>query len=180
MASDYGLNFGFRRSDESVRVSEGRFRTPVAGSALLIGTAVQVDPASAGFLKACASAAPLVPGYAGILLQEEIQVGSIYGQSVQLLDSFSYGVAKKNTLSVITTGAGTKVWFKNSAAQTRADGRVISAVTIWDTTTNTPAVGDALGWTGTLWAKTATAAAQWLTITAIDVTNGYVEGVFLK
>lgn len=180
MASDYGLNFGFRRSDETVRVSEGRFKTPVAGAALLLGTAVQIDPAAPGFLKACAAAAPLVPGYAGILLQEELMFGSIYGQDVNLLDSFSYGVAKKNTLSVVTTGAGTKVWFQNTAAQTRADGRSISAVTIWDTTTNAPVVGDALGWTGTLWAKTATAAAQWLTITAINTTTGYVEGVFLK
>ena len=38
MASDYGLHFGFRRSDETLRVSEGRFRTPVTGTALLIGS----------------------------------------------------------------------------------------------------------------------------------------------
>jgi hypothetical protein len=180
MASDYGLNFGFRRSDESVRVSEGRFRTPITGSALLIGTAVQIDPASAGFMKVCASAAPIVPGYAGLLVQEEIMIGSIYGAEVSLLDSFSLGVAKKNTLSVITTGAGTKVWFKNTLLQNRADGRDISAVTIWDTTTNTPALGDALGWDGTKFAKTATAAAQWMTVTAISTTTGYVEGVLLK
>lgn len=180
MASDYGLNFGFRRSDESVRVSEGRFKTPSTGSALLIGTAVQIDPAGVGVLKVCAAAAPLVPGFAGILVQEEIMFGSIYGQDVALYDSFSLGTAKKNCLSVVSTGAGTKVWFQNTAAQTRADGRSISAVTIWDTTTNTPVLGDALGWDGTKWAKTATAAAQWMTITAISTTNGYVEGVLLK
>lgn len=180
MASDYGLNFGFRRSDESVRVSEGRFKTPATGSALLIGTAVQVDPASAGYLKACAAAAPLVPGFAGILLQEEVHFGSIYGQDVDLYDSYNLGTAKLNTLSVITTGAGTKVWMKNTTGATRADGRVVPTVTVWDTTTNAPAVGDALGWTGTLWAKTATAAAQWMTITSISTATGYVEGVLLK
>lgn len=180
MASEYGLNFGFRRSDESVRVSEGRFRTPVAGAALLIGTAVQIDPASAGFMKTCAAAAPLVPGFAGLLVQEEIMIGSIYGAETGLLDSFSYGVAKKNTLSVITTGAGTKVWFKNTLAQTRADGRDISAVTVWDITTLAPVVGDSLGWDGTKWAKTAAAAAAWMTVTAISTAGGYVEGVLLK
>jgi hypothetical protein len=180
MASEYGLNFGFRRSDESVRLSEGRFRTPIAGSALLIGTAVQIDPAAPGFLKVCAAAAPLVPGFAGILVQEELMFGSIYGQDVSLLDSFSYGVAKKNCLSVVSTGAGTKVWFKNTGAQTRADGRDISAVTIWDTTTGSPVLGDSLGWDGTKWAKTATAAAQWMTITSISTANGYGEGVLTK
>lgn len=178
MASEYGLNFGFRRSDESVRVSEGRFRTPITGSALLIGTAVQIDPANPGFLVACAANAPIVPGAAGLLVQEEIQFGSIYGQSIELLDSFSYGIAKKNTLSVLSTGAGTKVWFKNSAAQTRVDGRSISAVTICDLTG--AALGDTLGWDGAKWVKTTTASAAWMTVTAVSTASGYVEGVLLK
>jgi hypothetical protein len=180
MASDYGLNFGFRRSDESVRVSEGRFKTPVTGSALLIGTAVQIDPATPGYLKACAAATPLVPGFAGILVQEEVHWGSIYGQDPSLYDSYNLGVAKLNTLSVVSTGAGTKVWFRNTTGSTRADGRVVPTVAIWDATTNTPVVGDALGWTGTLWQKTATAAAQWMTITYLNATSGLVEGVLIK
>lgn len=180
MASDYGLNFGFRRSDESVRTSEGRFKTPTTGAALLIGTAVQIDPATPGYLKVCAAAAPIVPGVAGVLVQEESHWGSIYGQEVSLYDSFNLGVAKLNQLSVITTGAGTKVWFRNGVGSTRADGRVIPAVTIWDTATNTPAVGDSLGWDGTKWAKTATAAAQWMTITYLNTTSGLVEAVFTK
>lgn len=180
MASEYGLNFGFRRSDESVRVSEGRFRTPVTGNALLIGTAVKIDPANPGYLVTCAANDPLVPGVAGLLVQEENFYGSIYAQDQNLLDSFGFGVAKKGLLSVVTTGAGTKVWFKNTTGQTRADGRTVSAVTIWDATTGTPALGDSLGWNGTVWAKTATAAAQWMTITSINAANGYVEGVLTK
>jgi hypothetical protein len=178
MASDYGLNFGFRRSDESVRVSEGRFRTPITGSALLIGTAVQIDPANPGFLVACAANAPIVPGAAGILVQEEQMFGSVYSQPPALFDSFSLGVAKKNTLSVLSTGAGTKVWLKNSTAQTRADGRSISAVTICDLTG--AALGDTLGWDGAKWVKTTTASAAWMTVTSISTTTGYVEGVLLK
>lgn len=178
MASDYGLNFGFRRSDESVRVSEGRFKTPVAGSALLIGTAVQVDPASAGYMKACAASAPIVPGFAGLLVQEDAHWASIYGQAIDTYDSTNLGVAKKNQLSIITTGAGTKVWFQNTAGSTRADGRVISAVTI--ATLTGVALGDNLGWNGTLWIKTAVAAEAWMTVTAVNITSGYVEGVLLK
>lgn len=176
MASDYGLNFGFRRSDESVRVSEGRFKTPASGAALLLGTAVQIDPATPGYLKACASAAPLVTGFSGLLVQEEIHLPSIYDP--QYLDSFSLGVAKKDRLSVVTSGAGTKVWFRNGGASTRADGRSVSAVTIW--TTGTTAVGDYLGWTGTAWAVTTTAAAQWMIVTNVNLTAGYVEAVLTK
>jgi hypothetical protein len=178
MASDYGLNFGFRRSDESVRVSEGRFRTPVTGAALLIGTAVQIDPANPGYVVPCPANAPIVPGVAGLLVQEEIMFGSIYGQEIGLLDSFSYGIAKPGRLSVISTGAGTKVWFRNSTAQTRVDGRAISAVTINDLTGAN--LGDTLGWDGTKWVKTTTASAAWMTVTAINTTASYVEGVLLK
>lgn len=178
MASDYGLNFGFRRSDESVRTSEGRFKTPATGSALLIGTAVQIDPATAGYLKVCASAAPIVPGFAGILLQEEIHIGSIYGQDVSLYDSFNLGVAKLNQLSVITTGAGTKVWMRNTTGETRADGRVVPTVTLVDLTGVD--LGDSLGWNGTTWVKVTDLETAWMTVTAVNSTAGYVEGVLVK
>ncbi len=178
MASNYGLNFGFRRSDESVRVSEGRFRTPATGAALLIGTAVQIDSANPGFLKVCAANAPIVPGVAGLLVQEEQHIGSIYGQPVSTYDSFNFGLAKKNTLSVITTGAGVKVWFKNTTAQSRIDLRQTPGVTI--TTLTGVALGDTLGWDGTKWVKTTDAAAAWMTVTDVRVAAGYVEGVLLK
>lgn len=178
MASEYGLNFGFRRSDESYRSSEGRFRTPVSGAALLIGTAVQIDATNPGFVKTCDANAPLVPGVAGILVQEESHIGSIYGQDPYTWDSFQYGIAKKNTLSVITTGAGVKVWFKNTTGATRADGRVTNSVSICDLTG--AGLGDTLGWNGTRWVKTTTASAAWMTITSINTDTNYVEGVLLK
>lgn len=144
MASDYGLNFGFRRSDESVRVSEGRVKTPATGPALLIGTAVELDPANAGFLRVAASGAKPRPGTCGLLVQEEIHIRGV--QETLIVDSFSLGIARLNKLSVITTGAGTKVWFQNTAAQTTADGRSIDAVTMF--TTTTVAVGHGLAWDG--------------------------------
>lgn len=176
MASDYGLAFGFRKSDESVRVAEGRFRTPVSGSALLLGTAVMIDAAAPGYLKTAPANEPLVTGFSGLLVQEEIQFRSIY--EIDILDSFSLGVAKKDRLSVITSGAGTKVWFKNGASSTRADGRSISAVNIWVTTG--VVVGDYLGWNGTAWAKTTTAVEQWMRVTQADTAGGYVEAVLTK
>jgi hypothetical protein len=178
MASDYGLNFGFRRSDESYRSSEGRFKTPATGSALLIGTAVQIDPAAPGFVKACAASAPIVPGVAGLLVQEESHWGSIYGQPVSTYDSYNLGVAKLNQLSVISTGAGVKVWFKNTTGATRVDGRITPTVNIW--TTTGVALGDSLGWNGTTWAKVTDLTTAWMTVTAVNTAAGYVEGVLLK
>jgi hypothetical protein len=169
MASDYGLAFGFRKSDESVRVAEGRFRTPVSGSALLLGTAVMIDAATPGYLKTAPANEPLVTGFSG-------HFRGIY--EIDMLDSFSLGVAKKDRLSVITSGAGTKIWFKNGASQTRVDGRSISAVNIWVTTG--VAVGDYLGWNGTAWAKTTTAVEQWMRVTQVSTADGYVEAVLTK
>ncbi len=178
MASDYGLNFGFRRSDESYRSSEGRFRTPATGAALLIGTAVQIDSANPGFMKVCAANAPIVPGVAGLLVQEDAHIASIYGQPVSTYDSFNLGLAKKNTLAIISTGAGVKVWFKNTAAQNRIDLRQTPAVTM--ATLTGVALGDTLGWDGSKWVKTTDANAAWMTVTDVRVSAGYVEGVLLK
>lgn len=150
MASEYGRNFGFRVSDESRRSSMGRVKTPATGPALLMGTAVEIDPVNAGRLRQ--SAAGVLPrtGTSGLLVQEESHLGSIY--DADDFDSLGtgYSVAKKNTLSVITNGPGTKVWFQNTAGETRADGRVVAAVTMF--VTAGVAVGRGWIWNGTAWA----------------------------
>jgi hypothetical protein len=193
MASDYGLNFGFLRSSEEVRVAEGRFRIP-AGVAWMLGTCVQPDttspvgpapltttPQERGELQqAPANAAP-VTGYCGLLLQELEWMRSIYESDVGLMDSFQYGVAKPANLAIITNGAGTKVWFKNTLLQNpRADGRVIPAKTMFSTTNVD--VGAELGWDGTVWAEAATG--KHMKVTAYTpaiagVHGGYVEAVLL-
>ena len=113
MASDYGLNFGFRRSDESMRVAEGRLKTPAADPVLLLGTAVKQDTATPDRLEVAAADEALVTGFSGLLLQEEVWDRSFYEQ--QIVDSFELGKAKKDRLSVITSGAGVKVWMKNTS-----------------------------------------------------------------
>lgn len=172
MASDYGLNFGFRVSDETRRSSNGRLKTPVA-SALLLGTAVEIDPASAGYLKAAASGAKPRTGTCGLLVQEEIWDRPLYGQ--QITDSFALGVALPNRLSVITNGPGTKVWLKNTPSQTRADGRVIAAVTMF--VAAGVAVGHGLAWGGTSWINDTdpTAATSFMEVSYYNAAAGLVE-----
>jgi hypothetical protein len=150
--SDYGLNFGFLRSDESSRsAAEGRYRTP-KGSALLLGTMVEIDGANPGYLKQSAANAAPVTGFRGLLLQELDFERSIYESGPDAIDSFQKGVAKPNRLAVITSGAGTKVWFRNTNAISRVDGREIAARTMV-ALIGAVAVGDTLGWDGTKWAR---------------------------
>lgn len=178
MASDYGRNFGFRRSDESVRVAEGRVKTPKTGALLLLGTAVEIDPANAGFLRAAGAAAHPRTGTCGLLVQEEIWDRGIY--EPDRVDSFSLGVAKPNRLSVITNGPGTKIWLQNTASQARADNRNIAAVTMF--TATSVAVGRGLAWDGTFWIDVATpdAATSFMEVTFFDSAKGYLEAVLTK
>lgn len=171
MASDYGLNFGFRRSDESMAIREGRQKTPASGTALLLGTAVQLDPASPGYLKQCAAAAVPVPGFAGLLVQEESHLGDIFTAAPALgHDSLDLGTAKKDQLSTIWSGAGTKVWFKNTLAYSRGN-RSKGAVTM--VTLAGVAVGDDLGWDGTKWVENSTQ--PWMRVTLVAA--NYCEAV---
>ena len=178
MASDYGLNFGFRVSDETRRSSNGTLRTPATGSALLLGTCVEVDAANAGYLKQAASGVKARTGNAGLLVQEEVWDRSIY--EGELTDSYMLGVAKKNRLSVITSGPGTKVWFENTAGSTRADGRVIPAVTMFDATN--VAVGRGLAWDGTKWVDVAdpTAATSFMEVSEFNSAAGLVVAYLTK
>lgn len=173
MASDYGLNFGFRRSDESMAVREGRHKTPV-GVELRQGTAVEIDPANPGFMKQSAANPTPLTGYHGLLVQEDAHLFSIH--EPQWRDTYQLGRTKPNKLSVIWSGAGTKVWFRNTAAETRYDGADYDAVDMFNATGVD--VGDGLGWDGTQWVATdATTTNAWLTVTLVNASAGYVEAV---
>lgn len=175
MASDYGLNFGFRRSDESIRMTEGRQKTPVDVSAAgwFQGAGVMLDSANPGFLKKAPAAESPVAGYHGLLIQEEAHIGSVYGPDVAAHDSFSLSAVKGNKLSVMTSGAGVKIWLQNTTGSTRADGRVIPTNTIF--TAAGVAVGDYLAWDGSKFVETATVAEAWMRV--LLVATGYVEAV---
>lgn len=180
MASDYGLNFGFRRSDESMLVREGRLKTPATGTAIRLGSLVMFDAASVGYLKVATDAAVGDGSTVGLLVQEEIWDRSLY--ETPHLDSFGLGVAYLNRPSVIVSGSGGKVWFANTAAQTRADGRVIAAVDIVDWTAP-PAVLEYLTWDeSSRWYTTASAtvANSMLRVTWVDPVAETLEAVLIR
>lgn len=174
MASDYGLNFGFRRSDESMATREGRFKTPATGDALLIGTAVEIDGAEPGYLKQSAADAAPVSGLRGLLVQEENHLGSVF-EAVPYLghDSLDLGLAKVDQLSVMWAGIGSKVWFRNTPAYSRGK-RSKDAVTVVDLTG--VSVGDQLGWDGSKWVLADGTPPGWLTVTHLVGTD-YCEAV---
>jgi hypothetical protein len=140
---------------------------------------VAFDPASPGFLTAAADGQVGDGGTVGLLVQEEVWWRSIYGPDAQHLDSFFLGEAKNNCQSVITAGPGTKVWYQNTGAQTRADGRVIAAVTPVDLTD--VGILDFLKWdeSAAQYIKGASAADSMLQVTEVNVTTGYVEAVLV-
>lgn len=179
MASDYGLNFGFRRSDESMATREGRFKTPASGNPLLQGIAVQLDPATPGYLKKCAANATPLSGLHGLLVQEESHIPDLFNQVLANgHDSIDLGTTKLDQLSVMWAGVGSKVWFKNTPAYSRGT-RAKGAVTLVDVTG--VAVGDQLGWDGSKWVKATGSVVAWLTVTAVSGTaataGAYVEAV---
>lgn len=175
MASDYGRNFGFRRSDETMAIREGRQKVPASGT-FVQGECVVIDPANPGFIKRGAANEPAVPGYSGMLVQEEIWDRSVYGR--QVLDSFALNEVLNNRLTTIWSGAGTKVWFRNTAAQARVDGRVITAAGLLQAPEGMTA-GQFLGWNGTRYAVVADKANAHFVIT---LSNGldYVEATRLN
>jgi hypothetical protein len=166
--SDYGKNFGFRRSEPAVR--EGRLGVPATGD-FLQGDIVTYDPAAPGKLKRAAAGAPVVGGFTGLLIQEEGWDVSVFGAQVH--DSNNKGKALNGKPAVLMTGAGLKVWLKNTA-EVNYHGRVFPAVTRVNLTG--VAIGDELQWTGSAYAKKSTGAGV-LRVTAIG--DGYVEAVLL-
>lgn len=173
MASDYGLNFGFRRSDESMAIREGRHKTPASGTALLLGTAVQIDPANPGYLKQCAANAAAISGFTGLLVQEESHIDTVFNATNWGHDSYDLGTAKKDQLSTIWSGDGTKVWFRNTAVYDRGERHrdAVAMVTLTGV-----AVGDRLGWDGAKWVESdGTTIPHWMIVTL--VATDYCEAV---
>lgn len=174
MASDYGLNFGFRRSDETMATREGRNKTPKTGAALRQGIAVTLDPANLGYLKVAAANEVPVSGLHGLLVQEEAHIGSIFTAApFGGHDSLDVGLCKLDQLSVMWAGVGTKVWFRNTLAYDRAS-RHRDAVEMADLTG--VAIKDGLAWDGAKWIK-AGAGLAWLSVTNVSADGNYAEAV---
>lgn len=166
--SDYGKNFGFRRSEPSVR--EGRLSVPATGD-FNQGDLVTYDPAAPGKLKRAAAGEAVVPGFTGLLIQEEGWDISAFG--APNVDSNNKGKALNGKPAVLMTGGGLKVWLRNTD-EVQYHGRTFPAVTRVNLTG--VAVGDELQWTGTAYAKKSTGTGV-LRVTTVGA--GYVEAVLL-
>lgn len=172
MASDYGLNFGFRRSDETLAVREGRFKSPKT-ALVLQGQLVMLDAAEPGHLKLAPTNTAPVTGLVGLAVQEEDHLGSVFAAAPGLgHDSLDLGPLKKAAPTVMWSGVGTKVWFKNTSSYSRA-GRTKGAVTMLDLTG--VAVGDSLAWDGAKYVKSGTDLPALMTVT--HLASGYAEAV---
>lgn len=166
--SDYGLNFGFRRSEPSVR--EGRLRVPAAGD-FFQGDLVTYDSANPGFLKKADADTKPQAGFVGLLVQEEGWDQSYFAAPVR--DSNDKGKALNGKPAVIQTGPGNKVWLRNTEAQSRFDGRSIAGRAMF---TGSPTIGAYLKWDGSKWVS-GTEANGALRVTLVG--DGYLEAVLL-
>lgn len=169
--SNYGLNFGFRRSGGDAATREGRYRVPTAGS-FRIGDLVAIDDAKPGFIKKADAGAGVIPGVSGFLIQHDAWVSSIYEPAE--VDSHGKGKARGGNLCTIWSGPGIKFWLRNTAAENQWDGRSISAVTVVDLAG--VAVGDELEWDGSKYVKQASGTAV---ARVVEVGDSHVEAVLL-
>ena len=189
MASNYGLNFGVRRMDDKNVTREARLRTPSAapstnGGYFLQGQLVQQDPNNPGYMMVSGPNTALIPGVVGLLISEDIWLRSIYEVDREGLDTFQMGLVKPNKQAQIVNGQGAKVWFKNTTAQTRPDGRVVAAVTMLGSMTGAVAGSSVLVWNGSQYNAAASGTSGAVaTITYIDNTDPtqpYCEAVLLS
>lgn len=174
--SDYGVNFGFRRMDETMAIREGRLRLPATGT-FHQGDLVVRDSATDGYLKAAANAEPAVKGMTGLLIQEEGWDYSIYGES-GIIDSYNRSSVRLGRLAQMVSGSGIKFWLRNSPDVVHPD-RTITGRTVLTETTVT--VGTYLGWDGTKWVHNTTAAQEHAVVTQISgaTTAAYCEAVLV-
>ncbi len=155
MASDYGLNFGFRRSDESMRSgTEGRQRVPAfannAATTFRQGDLVTFDPANPGFIKKAPADTPIQPGFSGLIIQEDAWDIPLNGN--QVLNTQDLDVVHNDSQCAIWTGAGLKVWMRNTPGTTNRGQRPRAAVNKF--TGTGLAIGEYLGWDGSVFRRT--------------------------
>jgi hypothetical protein len=119
MASNYGPHFGVRRLDDDNATREGRYKTPATGNRLVLGTAVEMDFAAAGYMKQSPNASPLKTGVSGLLIYEDqfLAFGPFGTINAPVRYDTTYmAYAQLGRFAVITSGAGIKVWFTSVRA----------------------------------------------------------------
>lgn len=192
-SSNATRNFGFRRFTNTVR--EGRFRAPASGTALKLGTGVEVDASDTDRVRQATSAtgtggAGLVGQVVGALWYEvdsqnynDPRFGAAAGQSPVDMD-----YAPNDRMVQVIHGAGTKVWFRNTEANTTEPGlnypstraEVVMVANLGFDGTGDLAVDDLLGWddTNDVWTETTIAFAV-MRVTAVDNSANTCDAEFL-
>lgn len=175
-------NFGMRRFTNLVR--EARYRAPA--TALRLGTLVEIDPASTTDPKVIRQAAGGAGGsalggggiikFCGILLYEH-DAQTFVGQASSILAQ-DHDFAEPGRMVQVLHGPGTKIWLRNTAADTPEPGlnfpsardEVIMVANLGFHGTGDIAVDDLLAWdSGNLrWAKTAVFAEAFLRVTHVN------------
>jgi len=192
-SSNATRNFGFRRFTNLVR--EGRFRAPASGTALKLGTAVEIDASDTDRVRQATSATGMGgSGVAGQLIgvlwyehdsqtYNDPRFGAAAGQSPVDMDW-----APNARMVQVLHGAGAKVWFRNTEADTTEPGlnypsdraEVIMVEDLGHHGTSDLAVDDLLGWDDSngLWGRTSITYAV-LRVTSVDNTAGVCDAEFL-
>jgi hypothetical protein len=192
-SSNATRNFGFRRFTNTVR--EGRLRAPASGTVLKLGTGVEVDAADTDRVRQATSAtgtggAGLVGQLVGALWYEvdsqnynDPRFGAAAGQSPVDMD-----YAPNGRMVQVIHGPGTKVWFRNTEANTTEPGlnypstrdEVVMVANLGFNGTGDLAVDDLLGWddTNDVWAETTIAFAV-MRVTAVDNSANTCDAEFL-
>jgi hypothetical protein len=189
MASNYGPHFGVRRLDDNNATREGRYKTPASGNRLLLGTAVEMDFANAGYMKQSANASTLKTGVSGLLIYEDQflangPIGTI--NAPVRWDTTFNAYAQLGRYAVITSGAGIKVWFTNVPERVLPDGFTFPAISPVDGLGAAGiALGDYLGWNGTQWASIgayteAAPAGAWFQVVTLNDAAATLEATLLN
>lgn len=172
--SDYGLNFGFRRSGDDSAVREGRYRVPVGETVYHQGDLVTIDTSEEDLLTLAAAGARMEPGVTGLLIQEH-ELFSIHEVELGRHDDSSYrGVARQGYLATIWASEGEKIWLRNTPTETRPDGRVVPGRTVFNSAGVSK--GSTLEWSGTAWRAT-TSGLPVLRVVEINDAGTYLEAV---
>jgi hypothetical protein len=167
----YSRSFGFRSFENIVR--RGREKTPTSGS-IKIGAPITIDPAAPGKVKAAAAGASTAG--AGVAVYEHVQAK---GLDAAVAGTADFDAVPANQFVQRVSGKGVKVWLKNSAAKTLADGRVIPANNLLagSVVLGSLALGAQLTPDGSGAFKVAngTTDGNWLTVESVNTTTGVVE-----
>jgi hypothetical protein len=174
-----------RRFTNTVR--EGRFRAPASGDELMLGTLVEIDPADTDRVReangtsgvAISGSGDVRTDLCGILWYEHDSQtfnDPRFGGAAGLLPQ-DLNTAPNGRMVQVLHGPGTKVWFRNTAANTTEPGLFYASdraevimVNGLGGATPVVVVGDLLGWdeTNDYWEVTTTIAEAFLRVTNVN------------